>query len=229
MFPSYGVHRFATAKPVPVCWDGVSGEAIPTISVNWFHPRSSDHHPRVLARLAYDAQMLYGLFQVQDQYVVCRHTHYQDPVCTDSCVEFFVQPKPDKGYFNFEMNCGGALLLYYIEDPTPVSKPDGTTEFVRYSKVPQALGSQVAVVPSQPPLVDPEVAGPVTWSIAFGIPVKLLETYCGSIGDPQGQTWRANFYKCADGSSHPHWASWSPVGDLLRFHQPSRFGFLHFE
>jgi hypothetical protein len=47
----------------------------------------------------------------------------------------------------------------------------------------------------------------------------------GKIG---GQSWRGNFFKCAEEISHPHWASWSPV-DELNFHLPRCFGTIHFE
>ena len=44
-----------------------------------------------------------------------------------------------------------------------------------------------------------------------------------------GERWRANFFKCAENSKHPHWASWSPIGPILKFHQPNRFGELYFK
>lgn len=227
-FPSYRVHHLAVIPELSGRWNSLDWHGIPSLSVSHFHPQSSAHHPIVNARLAYDAKMLHGIFRVKDRYVVCRHTAYQDPVCGDSCVEFFVQPRPEKGYFNFEFNCGGAFLVYYVEDNTPVQKPDGTTEFRRFVKIPWELGSLVRIAHSQPQMVDPEEEGPITWTLEFQIPFSLLETYCGALGDPHGQTWRANFYKCADNSSHPHWASWSPIGDRLSFHQPSVFGFLNF-
>ena len=37
-----------------------------------------------------------------------------------------------------------------------------------------------------------------------------------------------NFFKCADDSSHPHWASWAPIGEALNFHQPQYFAPLRF-
>ena len=227
-FPSYPVQRLSVLSKLSAHWNSADWSGIPSVNVALFHPGSSDHRPIVNARLVYDAQNIHGIFRVKDRFVVCRHTAYQDPVCQDSCVEFFVQPKPDKGYFNFEFNCGGALLLYYIEDNTPVQTPDGTKGFRRSVKVPWELGSQVRIAHSQPQVVDPEEECPTTWTIEFQIPILLFETYCGALGDPHGQTWRANFYKCADNSSHPHWASWSPIGELLSFHQPAVFGFLNF-
>lgn len=45
-----------------------------------------------------------------------------------------------------------------------------------------------------------------------------------------GVTWRANFCKCADDSSRPHWLTWSPVTDSEpAFHRPKYFGILEFE
>jgi hypothetical protein len=77
-------------------------------------------------------------------------------------------------------------------------------------------------------VVEPEIQEPTTWFIEFRIPISLLEKYVGPIGDPRGQRWTANFYKCGDKTSHPHWISWAPV-DQLNFHLPRCFGPIVFE
>jgi len=59
--------------------------------------------------------------------------------------------------------------------------------------------------------------------------LALFETFVGPLGAPSGQIWRANFYKCADESSHPHWGSWADIGERLDFHQPECFGEIIFE
>ena len=46
----------------------------------------------------------------------------------------------------------------------------------------------------------------------------------GPLEPPAQRRWRGNFYKCADESSHPHWASWRPIGEKLDFHTPEFFG-----
>jgi hypothetical protein len=79
-----------------------------------------------------------------------------------------------------------------------------------------------------PGIVFPEIVGPTEWFLGFFIPFSLLEKYAGQIGDLHGQTWRANFYKCADGSSHPHWASWTELPEK-NFHLPEHFGEIVFE
>ncbi|HNR29972.1 MAG TPA: carbohydrate-binding family 9-like protein [Candidatus Hydrogenedentes bacterium] len=223
MKPVYTVRRAVTPPPLDAAWEGPEWREVASLNVAHFHPESSAHRPRTEAKLVYDAAGLYGMFRVEDRYVVCAHTAYQSPVCRDSCVEFFVRPRPDKGYMNFEMNCCGALLLYYIEDPTRT--PDG---FAKFTKVPADVGGQVGVRGTFDGPNAEEIAEPVVWTLTFRIPITVLEAYVGALGDPSGQEWAANFYKCADGSSHPHWGAWASIGEQLNFHQPECFGALCF-
>lgn len=220
MTSSYTIHRVCHPE---IAFDSPMWRDVPALAINQFHPRSSDHRPRTLARIAYDPQSLCVRFDVEDRYVRSVATGYQQPVCRDSCVEFFVQPKPDRGYFNLETNCGGTLLLYYIEDPTRTP-----TGFAKFTPVPLELASQITILHSLPCHVDPEITTPTSWSLAYRLPLSILEHYVGRLGPLPGQSWRGNLYKCGDHTSHPHWASWSPVGDQLNFHQPARFGDLCF-
>jgi hypothetical protein len=192
------------------------------LEVGNFRPESSLHRPQTSARLLYGANGLHGIFSVRDRFVRCIRTNYMDEVWKDSCVEFFVQPKPDKGYFNFEFNCGGAFLCCYITDPARA--PGGFKDFVR---VPASVAAQIRCEATLPRIVDPELDQPVNWSLQFYIPFAMLEEFVGPIGPVPGQAWRGNFFKCGDETSHPHWASWAPV-DELNFHRPQCFGTLEF-
>ncbi len=222
--PEYAVYRAGSPPSLGASWGSPAWDAADTLEVGCFHPASSEHRPRTLARMLYDDDALYGQFLVEDCYVLCRHMAYQGPVYKDACVEFFVKPRPGKGHMNFEMNCGGAMLLRYVEDPTRL--PDGS--FVRQTAVPEELGKQIRRQGSlECPILD-ELRDPVVWSLSFQIPVAVMEHYIGPLGSLAGQTWRANFNKCAEDNSHPHWATWSPIGDRLDFHQPERFGWLEF-
>jgi hypothetical protein len=176
-----------------------------------------------MARLLYKDNWLFGRFRVEDRYVRCAHTGFNDKVYTDSCVEFFVKPRPDRGYFNFEFNCGGAFLISYITDPART--PDGFRKFERLSA---ELASHIRVYPSMPPVVEPEQETPVTWQLGFAIPLFVLEHYTQEVATGPSQEWTGNFYKCGDKTSHPHWASWNPVREL-NFHAPECFGTLVFE
>lgn len=174
-------------------------------------------------RLLYDADNLYLRFRVEDCHVVAHYTRFQEPVWKDSCVEFFAQPRPSGGYFNFEINCGGTLLCSYIEDPTRT--PDG---FARFTRMAPGHGERIRITHSLPVTVMPEQLGPIVWHIACQIPLAALEPYTGPLGPLAGQAWHGNFYKCADDSSHPHWASWAPIGEELNFHQPDHFAPIRF-
>jgi Carbohydrate-binding family 9 len=204
-------------------WDKPSWNRAETLEIGNFRPEGSDHRPRTLARLLHSAEGIHGMFQVHDRYVRCLRTNYFDEVWKDSCVEFFAEPKPGRGYFNFEFNCGGAFLCSHIVNPERT--PGGFKEF---TKLPAEIGRTIRVRSSLPPRTELEIAEPIVWTLSFSIPLSLFEHYVGPLGDLKGQTWRGNFYKCAEENSHPHWASWAPV-DEFNFHRPDCFGKIQFE
>jgi len=218
----YVVRKAPLPPKLSAGWDDPLWSGVASLEVAEFRPESSAHRPCTRARLLHTDDGLSGIFRVQDRYVACRHTRFQAQVCEDSCVEVFLQPKEDDGYLNFEMNCGGALHAAYVTDHR---RERGALA----AATPLALeeGRQVAIRTSLPPVVDPEIVSEVEWELAFFIPSSVLEQHVGPIGPLAGQEWRANLYKCADRTSHPHWAAWSPV-DALNFHLPRCFGRLRF-
>jgi hypothetical protein len=211
------------SAPLDADWDNPLWQRAEVARINHFHAAGTVHQPDARAKLLYDAANLYLRFRVDDQFVVARHTQFQDPVWRDSCVEFFVQPRPSGGYFNFEINCGGALLSNFIEDPARTA--DG---FVKFTRLSPEQAAQIEISHSMPSSVVPEQAGPVDWHIGCRIPLAVLAAYTGPLGPLPGQVWRGNFYKCADDSTHPHWGSWAPIGEELNFHQPGCFAPLKF-
>ncbi len=221
--PEYLVRRARLPLDMACDWNARQWPDSNTLEITHFRPESSDHRPRTFARVLYDQSGIHGLFRVQDRFVLCKRTEYLDPVWKDSCVEFFVQPGAGAGYFNFEFNCGGAFLCSHIINPERV--PGGFKEFTR---LPAAIGTTIKAVSSLPRKIDPEITEPTVWLLRFFVPFSVLEHYVGKLGPVSGQTWRGNFYKCADETSHPHWAAWSPV-DELNFHLPRCFGTIRFE
>ncbi len=203
-------------------WNGPAWGETPFLGIGCFRPENTSHRPVVRCKMLYDDSHLYGLFLVQDRYVRCIHTGFQAPVYEDSCVELFVQPRSDKGYFNFEFNCGGALLASYVTDPTRI---DGRV--AKTTPLSPEEGRRVAVYSSLPSIVEPEMEDEVTWLLEFSIPFALLTGYVRSLGKVEGREWRGNLYKCGNRTSHPHWASWSPLSDR-NFHAPWDFGALQF-
>ena len=156
---------------------------------------------------------LTGWILEEDRYVQVINTEYQSSVCRDSCAEFFVQPANASGYFNFEINGGGTMLLYYVTDPADQPRTKVTAEDA----------STMDIYHSLPDTVEEEITSPVTWILQYRVPFTLFENYVSPAHPRAGDTWKGNFYKCGDGTSHPHWASWAPIGEPLSFHKPERF------
>lgn len=220
MKPVYRAVRAPVAPEGCGLWNGPAWSAAHVASLI-YHDRSGPCRPAVEVRVLYDDRHLHVLFRVQaDRYVKSVAQEYQGPVYLDSCVEFFVQPKPDLGYFNFEVNAGGCLLLHYtLGAGDPAAGVNVPKELLRGMKIHHSL----------PAKIDPELAGPVDWTIEYSVPLTLFEHYTGPIGPLAGQIWRCNFYKCADATSHPRWGMWSDIGERFSFHQTAAFGELHFD
>ena len=216
----YTIQRALSMPTLDGDWDGLIWADVPELEVATFHKKSSIHRPQTCAKLLYDEDHIYGIFSVQDQYVLSAHTHRNESVCADSCVEFFVEPVPGRGYFNIEINCGGTLLLHY----------NAQSATVRYDPVvlDDARMDQVKIYHSMPSVVNPEITEPTRWGIEFHIPYDLFEAYVGPVERKPGTLWRGNFYKCGDQTSHPHWAMWYEIPGELGFHKPEFFAPLQF-
>lgn len=194
---------------------------IPLLELSCHMGQKPEHFPRTLAGLVYEEDALFVFFKVEDRYVRAVAKQDQDNVFEDSCVEFFFTPGPDvsKGYFNLEMNCGGTMLFHFQtqrgKDRVIISQKECESIF-RSSSLPRR--------------VDPEIKGPCTWFVSYRLCVSLLKHYTKVMQPRPGIEWRANFYKCGDGTSHPHWLTWAPVdGPKPDFHRPESFGILEFE
>jgi hypothetical protein len=235
---SYMIHRVPQSQmsPHPLStgistffrgtdWDSPPWNAAADLAIPFFHPRSESTHPQTRGKVLYDNSFLYWSFMVNDRWVRAAHLAYQDPVCKDSCVEFFAQPARGKGYFNFEVNCIGTMQVLYIEDPTRTE-----TGFQKATPVSVSDAADIQIwtsIRERPYL--PENQDPLEWRMDAIVPFDLFRKYIPGFNPPgPGAEWRGNFYKCADNSSHPHWASWAPIGDELNFHVPQYFGTLGF-
>lgn len=137
-------------------------------------------------------------------------------VWEDSCVEFFSVPANDGIYYNMECNCIGTLLVGAGKNRTGrLCAPLDVLEKVeRWS----SLGRKSFK----------EKNGPVTWDLVLSIPYSTF--FLHDIKTLEGQTIRANFYKCGDKLQSPHYLSWNPISlPKPNFHCPDFFGILHFE
>ena len=217
----YRVSKFSQAPQIDAVWNKKPWTDVSPLKIARFMGTRPVHFPIVQAKIGYDDDAIYVIFKVEDQYVKAVHTNHQDPVSKDSCVEFFFAPEDnvDSGYFNLEMNCGGTMLFHH--------QLQRGTDVVHISN--EDI-KQVTVAHSLPKLVDPEIQEKTTWIVEYRIPFSILRKYRDFSSPVGGDTWRANLYKCADDTSHPHWLTWSKV-DFPRpdFHLPKYFGALQFQ
>ena len=215
---SYHVRKIAGPADIAADWNSADWKDAEIIKINNFRPESSNHHPEVECRMQHDGKGFYGLFQVKDKYIRSVATEHNSSVCRDSCVEFFVEPPGGQGYLNFEFNCGGTMLLHHVKDCTRTDKG-----FKDFSPVTASEAEGVKIFHTMPAVVEPEITEEKTWRLGFYIPFALFESKIKGLKAASGQTWRGNFYKCGDKTSHPHWASWNPVSEL-NFHLPECYG-----
>jgi len=217
---TYQVTRMKENSTIDADWNKRAWKNVETLPLEYFMGQKPDHLPKVQAKVSYDDDFIYVIWRVEDNYVLARRTNNQELVCKDSCVEFFFTPSgdPDKnGYFNLETSCSG-VMMFAANVP---GVPNGVTA---------ADITRVVIAGSLKGPIDTEIAKPTTWTLEYKIPIDVLQRLSQVQKPGPGVTWRANFYKCADESSHPHWLTWSHVDwPTPRFHIPKYFGTLSFQ
>ena len=218
----YLIHRAPVPPSLQAGFDSGDWKECGTIRVACFRPEGSGHQPETRFKLQYDDRGLYGLFSVRDRFVRCVAERFQDMVCCDSCVEFFVRPAVGLGYINFEFNASGILLAQHITDRR---RRPGTDD-ARPLTEEEIAG--IRIYRSLPDRVEPEIPEETRYEVGFFLPFELFEKIQHAPIPVSGTVWRGNVYKCGDQPSHPHWASWRPVR-RVNFHEPDCFDILEFE
>ncbi len=184
--------------------DDPAWESVPELRIDcypWQGP--ADYRPNASARLV----RFRGGFAVRmwtdEQPLLARAVRMNDDVFRDSCMEFFLQPDRDQaGYFNFELNPLGTLLLGFGPD--------------RGGRRRIAADPSIFSIRSQ--------ADGCSWTLRWEIPFGFLSAYGF---DAAARDFRGNFYKCGDETIHPHYGCWNPVGlPAPDFHAPAHFGLL---
>jgi hypothetical protein len=181
-------------------------------TVNWVAPKSI---PQVILHAGYDARNLFLHFKVKEESVIALSAANHGTVWLDSCVEMFCAPAGDGQYYNLEMNCiGKALMACGSSRGTSRRLPLETLALV---KIKSSLGETTFS----------ERSGGVAWSLTASVPLAAFARH--PLGDPRGQTWRANFYKCGEDLKDPHYLSWNLI-DYVEpdFHRPEHFGEIRF-
>jgi hypothetical protein len=218
---NYKVTKLSSPPQINAVWEKTPWNDIEPVQLALYMGDKPEHFPYTEAKMAYDDEAIYIIFRVEDRYVKAVHNQNQDPVCKDSCVEFFFSPENDvkDGYFNLEMNCGGTMLFnHQIKRQTDVV-------LIRDSDI-----QKIKVAHSLPKIIEQEINKKTTWVVEYRIPFSILSRYQIFSKPKAGTVWKANFYKCGDRTSHPHWLTWAPVDyPKPNFHLPEYFGTLEFQ
>jgi hypothetical protein len=188
------------------------GESHQIDVVNWQDYR---YKPGVRFNIAYGKKEIFLKYYVTEQYFKAEKTETNQMVCEDSCVEFFVSPADDGIYYNIEFNAIGTCLL-----GSGTGRADS-------KRAPSEVISGIRRLGSAGKDPFPEKKGSYNWTLTLAIPFETF--FHHKISDLRGRTFRANFYKCGDMLSVPHYVTWSPVAtERPDYHRPEYFGILKF-
>ena len=179
--------------------------------VNW--PTEYSYRPESIFYIARSSDSLFIKFKVTETNLRAIYSTDQDPVYEDSCVEFFCKMPDRNSYMNFEFNCIGTCIATTRKgrDIEVVPFSSGQLEKIqRFS----SLGHQTFS----------QKEGFFNWELTVKIPFIILGI------DPNNlpEKLLGNFYKCADGTTSPHFVSWSSIStETPDFHRPEYFGKLN--
>lgn len=184
----------------------------PVEELNW---KGFDYKPDVKFSIAYTSNEILLKYYVTEQWFKAEKTESNQMVCEDSCVEFFVSPSDDGIYYNLEFNGIGTCLMG-TGTGRENSKRAGPEIISRIRRKTSVGEKSVS-----------EKRGEFSWTITMAIPPDVF--FHHKISGLGGRTFKANFYKCGDKLSVPHYVTWNPIKtDKPDYHRPEYFGLLKF-
>lgn len=201
------------AAQIPALLDTLPVEWQPIATVNW---NDYPYRPEAAFRIAHTDDAILLHFRVTEDSVRAKYADDNGSVWTDSCVEFFSVPAGDGIYYNMECNCIGTLLVG--AGPARNGRVHAPAEVMQQVKRWASLGREAF----------DERIGTCTWEVALLVPYTVFFQH--HIQSLDGQSVKANFYKCGDELETPHFLSWNPIAiEKPDFHRPDFFGQLEFE
>lgn len=172
-----------------------------------------EYRPKVAARVAFIPEKGFSIkLDCEESNPKAVFTENNRMVCKDSCLEAFLNFKPEQknaGYINFETNARGALYSAYGE------QRNNRTFLCDMG------------------IKDPVVFtcnNPSDWSAEIFVPLTLIEKVYGRCEFKSGDVIKGNFYKCGDETEIEHYGSWTVIDNPTPdFHRPENFGTLIIE
>ena len=181
---------------------------------NW--PDAFPYAPETELRLFHTGSHLVLDYTVCETCTAARVSEDLGEVWTDSCCEFFLQPRGEGNYYNIEATCIGRVLIGW--------RP-GREGAVH---APKELLDKVLRYPSLGSEPFEERCGDNRWRLTLAVPAEAL--FADKIASFSGLEARFNCYKCGDNLSRPHYISLAPIATPSPdFHRPEYFIPIRFE
>jgi hypothetical protein len=181
-------------------------------TINW--PNFS-YKPKLSFRIGHIDKEIWLKYYVTEKNILARETRINGEVYKDSTVEFFISVD-GLNYYNFEFSCIG--ITHLAHGPGRGNRNFVDPEIVKKIEIESSLGNK----PFE------EKKGNFEWEMMIRIPLECFAF--DKIKTLSGLKATANFYKCGDETSEPHYISWNPIGtENPDYHCPQYFGKVQFE
>ncbi|MBR2868947.1 MAG: carbohydrate-binding family 9-like protein [Clostridia bacterium] len=195
----------------PIYKNTAEAKNFPVAAINSFHwEEEGFSRPESYAALfAVENEGIHAVMWSFEDNIRCECTKRDDPVYTDSCLEFFIAPvEGDARYMNFEVNPKGVYL-------SQIGEKRENRRFIKELTDLEPVITTMSI----------EENGRTAWGYEIMIPCSFIAELYGTdfrIGEFR---MRGNFYKCGDRSATPHYGAHFPVSSAsLGFHNPDCFG-----
>jgi len=181
-------------------------------TINW---AEFSYKPKLSFRIGHTGKEIWLKYYATEKNILAKETRTNGEVYKDSTVEFFIS-LDDKNYYNFEFNCIGTIHLAY--GPGRGNRQFVDPGIIKNIEIESSLGSE----PFE------EKKGNFEWEMMIRIPIESFSF--DKIKSLDGLKATANFYKCGDETSEPHYVTWNPIGtENPDYHCPQYFGKVLFE
>ncbi|WP_167612010.1 carbohydrate-binding family 9-like protein [Maribellus sediminis] len=181
-------------------------------TINW---PDYPYKPDLKFRIAHSDDEIWLKFYVREKYIRGLETRTNGDVYKDSTVEFFIALNDDN-YYNFEFSCIGTIHIGY--GPGRGNRLPVDPETAEKIEIKSSLGNQ----PFE------EKQGDFSWEMMVRIPITCFAF--DNLNTLDGLRAKANFYKCGDETTEPHFVSWNPIKtETPDYHRPEFFADIKFE
>lgn len=182
-------------------------DAIPKekITITEYCNMGNNYRPEVDFNVTYSDEGFHVHFDVFESNPIRNYVNNFDPVCCDSCVEWFIYFAPDicNRYFNFEVNANGAMDVSFRIDRYEYS--DVTEEDVKSFNIKTDIKDDI-------------------WTVDYTIPFEFIKKYIKGYEFKKNVVLTSNVFKCGEDKVTEHYGCWGMVDrDAPDFHTPQYF------